>query len=220
VGNFSGEVLKSKREGKECGRTPRLALSLEGADSPTRSDRTKNTTRAKHAVTGPMTAVSSLPRLPRRKVPEASAGESVTLSLSFSAEGVGMAAKRVSKGKAGRARGALKRGEGAREIRVQAASAESTLELTSENVEQVLDEVRPYLIADGGEVEVADVDALTVYLRLKGACGSCPSSAMTLKMGIERRYAFWSQETVQYLLSSLLRLFRMIRWNEMRCAHD
>jgi Fe-S cluster biogenesis protein NfuA len=131
-----------------------------------------------------------------------------------------MAAKRVSKGRAGRARGALKRGGRVGEIRVQAASAESTLELTSENVEQVLDEVRPYLIADGGEVEVADVDALTVYLRLKGACGSCPSSAMTLKMGIERRYAFWSQETVQYLLSSLLRLFRMIRWNEMRCAHD
>ena len=131
-----------------------------------------------------------------------------------------MAAKRVSKGKAGRARGALKRGGSAREIRVQAASAESTLELTPENVEQVLDEVRPYLIADGGEVEVADVDALTVYLRLKGACGSCPSSAMTLKMGIERRYAFRSQETVQYLLSSLLRLFRMICWNEMRCVHD
>lgn len=75
-------------------------------------------------------------------------------------------------------------------VAARAAPAESgTLELTPENVEHVLDEVRPYLVADGGEVEVADVDALTVYLRLKGACGSCPSSAMTLKMGIERRYA-------------------------------
>ncbi|NJK52715.1 MAG: NifU family protein [Leptolyngbyaceae cyanobacterium SU_3_3] len=62
-----------------------------------------------------------------------------------------------------------------------------TLELTTENVETVLDELRPYLISDGGNVELVEVDGPIVKLRLQGACGSCPSSAMTLKMGIERR---------------------------------
>ncbi|NEQ87639.1 MAG: NifU family protein, partial [Moorea sp. SIO2I5] len=59
--------------------------------------------------------------------------------------------------------------------------------LTPENVETVLDEMRPYLIADGGNVELVELDGPTVKLRLQGACGSCPSSTMTLRMGIERR---------------------------------
>ena len=62
-----------------------------------------------------------------------------------------------------------------------------TMELTSENVEKVLDELRPYLMSDGGNVELVEVDGPIVKLRLQGACGSCPSSAMTLRMGIERR---------------------------------
>jgi Fe-S cluster biogenesis protein NfuA len=62
-----------------------------------------------------------------------------------------------------------------------------TLALTTENVETVLDEMRPYLMADGGNVELVEVDGPIVKLRLQGACGSCPSSAMTLRMGIERR---------------------------------
>ncbi|MEW6494845.1 MAG: NifU family protein [Cyanobacteriota bacterium] len=62
-----------------------------------------------------------------------------------------------------------------------------TLALTSENVETVLDELRPYLMADGGNVELVDIDGPVVKLRLQGACGSCPSSTMTLRMGIERR---------------------------------
>ena len=62
-----------------------------------------------------------------------------------------------------------------------------TLALTSENVENVLDELRPYLISDGGNVELVEIDGPIVKLRLQGACGSCPSSTMTLKMGIERR---------------------------------
>ncbi len=62
-----------------------------------------------------------------------------------------------------------------------------TLTLTPENVETVLDELRPYLMADGGNVELVELDGPIVKLRLQGACGSCPSSAMTLKMGIERR---------------------------------
>lgn len=66
-------------------------------------------------------------------------------------------------------------------------SATQTMELTSENVEKVLDDLRPYLMSDGGNVELVDIEGPIVKLRLQGACGSCPSSAMTLKMGIERR---------------------------------
>ncbi len=61
------------------------------------------------------------------------------------------------------------------------------MELTAENVESVLDEMRPYLMSDGGNVELVELDGPIVKLRLQGACGSCPSSTMTLRMGIERR---------------------------------
>jgi Fe-S cluster biogenesis protein NfuA len=67
------------------------------------------------------------------------------------------------------------------------ASTDDALALTEENVEAVLDEVRPYLMSDGGDVELCEIDGLIVKLRLKGACGSCPSSMMTMKMGIERK---------------------------------
>ncbi|XP_056166803.1 nifU-like protein 3, chloroplastic isoform X2 [Syzygium oleosum] len=61
------------------------------------------------------------------------------------------------------------------------------LPLTEENVEKVLDEVRPGLMADGGNVALHEIDGLVVVLKLQGACGSCPSSTRTLKMGIETR---------------------------------
>lgn len=61
------------------------------------------------------------------------------------------------------------------------------LALTTDNVETVLDELRPYLMADGGNVDLIEIEGPIVKLKLQGACGSCPSSAMTLKMGIERR---------------------------------
>ncbi|KAF2319931.1 hypothetical protein GH714_020652 [Hevea brasiliensis] len=69
------------------------------------------------------------------------------------------------------------------------ATPDSALELplTAENVDRVLDEVRPYLIADGGNVALHEIDGNVVRLKLQGACGSCPSSVMTMKMGIERR---------------------------------
>jgi Fe-S cluster biogenesis protein NfuA len=56
-----------------------------------------------------------------------------------------------------------------------------------EAVLKVLEQVRPGLQADGGDVELVEVteDGI-VKVRLKGACGSCPMSTMTLKMGIER----------------------------------
>lgn len=58
--------------------------------------------------------------------------------------------------------------------------------LTPYLVDKALDEVRPYLIADGGNVEVVAVQDGVVMLRLQGACGTCPSSTATMKMGIER----------------------------------
>ena len=62
-----------------------------------------------------------------------------------------------------------------------------TMALTTENVETVLNELRPFLMADGGNVEIVEIDGPIVKVRLQGACGSCPSSTMTLKMGIERK---------------------------------
>jgi Fe-S cluster biogenesis protein NfuA len=56
----------------------------------------------------------------------------------------------------------------------------------NENVEKVLDQIRPSLEADGGNVELVGVKDGVVSLRLTGACGCCPMSTMTLKMGIER----------------------------------
>lgn len=50
----------------------------------------------------------------------------------------------------------------------------------------VLEDVRPYLIADGGNVDVVSVEDGIISLKLQGACGSCPSSTTTMKMGIER----------------------------------
>lgn len=57
-----------------------------------------------------------------------------------------------------------------------------------DEVERVLAQIKPALQADGGDVELVDVteDGL-VKIRLTGACGSCPMSQMTLKMGIERK---------------------------------
>jgi len=56
-----------------------------------------------------------------------------------------------------------------------------------EKVNDALQKVRPSLQADGGDVELVDVnDEGLVRVKLKGACGSCPMSQMTLKMGIEK----------------------------------
>ena len=56
-----------------------------------------------------------------------------------------------------------------------------------EKVEDALDKVRPSLQADGGDVQLMDVDEDgVVKVKLTGACGGCPMSQMTLKMGIEK----------------------------------
>ena len=55
-----------------------------------------------------------------------------------------------------------------------------------EKVEAALAQIRPILQADGGDVELVDVNEGVVRLKLKGACGGCPMAAMTLRQGIER----------------------------------
>ena len=54
-----------------------------------------------------------------------------------------------------------------------------------EKVETALNSVRPLLQADGGDVELVDVENGIVKVRLTGACAGCPMSQMTLKQGIE-----------------------------------
>jgi Fe-S cluster biogenesis protein NfuA len=55
-----------------------------------------------------------------------------------------------------------------------------------EKVQKAIDKIRPSLQADGGDVELVDVEDGIVKVRLRGACAGCPMSQMTLKNGIER----------------------------------
>ncbi len=55
-----------------------------------------------------------------------------------------------------------------------------------EKVQEVLNKIRPSLVADGGNVELVEVEGGVVKVKLTGACAGCPMSQMTLKMGIEK----------------------------------
>ncbi|MEK6195140.1 MAG: NifU family protein [Deltaproteobacteria bacterium] len=55
-----------------------------------------------------------------------------------------------------------------------------------EKVEAALNEIRPMLQRDGGDVELVDIQGGVVKVRLQGACAGCPMSQMTLRNGIER----------------------------------
>ena len=55
-----------------------------------------------------------------------------------------------------------------------------------EKVRAVIDQIRPQLMMDGGDVELVGVEGGKVTVRLKGACIGCPASQITLKQGIER----------------------------------
>ncbi len=61
--------------------------------------------------------------------------------------------------------------------------AEETL---FERVDKALDLIRPSIRMDGGDVELVDVEEGVARVKMVGACGGCPMSMMTLKMGIER----------------------------------
>merc|ERR1712183_627886 len=49
------------------------------------------------------------------------------------------------------------------------------------------EEMRPYLLQDGGDVAISEIDGPVVRLELQGECGTCPSSTQTMKMGLERK---------------------------------
>lgn len=59
-------------------------------------------------------------------------------------------------------------------------------ETIKERVEKALEELRPRLQADGGDIELLEVDHGVVKVKMKGACAGCPMSTMTLKMGVEQ----------------------------------
>jgi len=56
-----------------------------------------------------------------------------------------------------------------------------------EQVRAVLEDIRPYLQAEGGDIEFVALQGNVVQVRLRGACHGCPGAQMTLKMGVERR---------------------------------
>ena len=55
-----------------------------------------------------------------------------------------------------------------------------------EKIEAVLDQIRPNLVRDGGNIELVDAADGIVNVKLTGACGGCPMASMTLKNGVER----------------------------------
>lgn len=65
-------------------------------------------------------------------------------------------------------------------------SGDSEGESKRARIETVLNKIRPALVADGGNIELVDIIERDVRLRMVGACGTCPSSLMTMKMGVER----------------------------------
>jgi Fe-S cluster biogenesis protein NfuA len=56
-----------------------------------------------------------------------------------------------------------------------------------EEVERTLAEIRPHLQADGGDIELVEVEGEVVKVRLTGACGGCPMATLTLKSYVERK---------------------------------
>ena len=60
-------------------------------------------------------------------------------------------------------------------------------EIDRSRVEEVLSDIRKYLQADGGDIELVDIDEGVVKVRLRGACAGCPGARMTLEMGVQRR---------------------------------
>ena len=57
--------------------------------------------------------------------------------------------------------------------------------VTRERVEAVLSRIRPFIAADGGNIELIDVDSASATVRLSGACAGCPTAHITLQLGVE-----------------------------------
>jgi len=59
-------------------------------------------------------------------------------------------------------------------------------ETIEKKVQAALEEIRPLIQADGGDIDLVAIEKDTVKVRLRGACAGCPMSALTLKQGVER----------------------------------
>jgi Fe-S cluster biogenesis protein NfuA len=57
--------------------------------------------------------------------------------------------------------------------------------VTRERIEAVLDRVRPFMQADGGDIELVDISGNSADVKLTGMCAGCPSAHMTLYLGVE-----------------------------------
>ncbi|MDG1397347.1 MAG: NifU family protein [Polaribacter sp.] len=74
-----------------------------------------------------------------------------------------------------------------------------TAEETHINIEKALDEIRPFLISDGGNIKLLSVEDTTVKVQLEGACTGCSVNQMTLKNGVEatiKKYAPQIEEVI------------------------
>ncbi|HOJ49639.1 MAG TPA: NifU family protein [Spirochaetota bacterium] len=58
--------------------------------------------------------------------------------------------------------------------------------MLEEKVKKIIEEIRPYLKRDGGDIEFKGIEGKKVKVSLKGACQGCPGATMTLKMGVEK----------------------------------
>ena len=72
------------------------------------------------------------------------------------------------------------------DIQAKQPETVATEEDVRRRVEEALDLIRPAIEMDGGNVELGEIVDGVVFVHMQGACGSCPSSTMTLKAGIER----------------------------------
>ena len=59
-------------------------------------------------------------------------------------------------------------------------------QLTKDQVERALIEVREFILSDGGDIEIVNIENTKVFIKLKGACVGCPLSSFTVQLGIER----------------------------------
>ncbi|CAL2103900.1 Nitrogen-fixing NifU, C-terminal [Tenacibaculum sp. 190130A14a] len=70
---------------------------------------------------------------------------------------------------------------------------------TQKNVEKALEEIRPFLVSDGGNIKLISIEEATVKVQLEGACSGCSVNQMTLKNGVEatiKKYAPEIEEVI------------------------
>ena len=70
---------------------------------------------------------------------------------------------------------------------------------TKENVEKALEEIRPFLVNDGGNIELLSIDDNVVKVQLQGACSGCSVNQMTLKNGVEATIKKYAPEIIEVI---------------------